>query len=145
MRLSPVLLLAAGLLAAAIVVPLSAPAAAPSASAGRAIAAPAATSAAASCRNLTVPRDLRTALTAAHHTPSNGPISRGSIYYGRCGATAYAIASFSRALADQPEKFRKLPGRGWKDMGDGFEDGCSAGARAPIPRALVRLWGTCRR
>lgn len=146
MRLSPVLLLAAGLLAAAIVVPLSAPAAAPSASAGRAIAAPAATSAAAaSCRNLTVPRDLRTALTAAHHTPSNGAISRGSIYYGRCGATAYAIASFSRALADQPEKFRKLPGRGWKDMGDGFEDGCSAGARAPIPRALVRLWGTCRR
>ncbi len=30
-------------------------------------------------------------------------------------------------------------------MGDGFEDGCSAGARWPIPKPLVRLWGTCRR
>lgn len=102
-------------------------------------------SAAPSCRNLAVPSGLRAALTSAHARPRDGAIARGSLYYGACGRTRYAIASFSKALADQPEKFRKLPGRAWKDIGDGFEDGCSASARWPIPRALVRLWGTCRR
>lgn len=101
--------------------------------------------AAASCRNLAVPSGLRAALTSAHARPRDGAIARGSLYYGACGGTRYAIASFSKALADQPEKFRKLPRKAWKDMGDGFEDGCDAGARSPIPRALVRLWGTCRR
>jgi len=97
------------------------------------------------CRNLAVPSGLRAALTAAHARPREGDIRRGSLYYGACGRTRYAIASFSKALADQPEKFRKLPGRPWRDMGDGFEDGCSAGARWPIPKPLVRLWGTCGR
>ncbi len=105
----------------------------------------AATGAAApACRNLTVPSGLRAALTHAHARPRDGAIGRGSLYYGSCGGTRYAIASFSKALADQPEKFRKLPGKAWKDMGDGFEDGCSAGARWPIPKPLVQLWGTCR-
>jgi hypothetical protein len=52
------------------------------------------------------------------------------------------IATFSKALADQPEKFRKLAGRPWVDKGDGFESGCGD-ARTPIPRALVRLWRLC--
>lgn len=106
---------------------------------------PATATAAASCHNLTVDAAVKTALTNAHARRRDGAIARGSVYYGRCGRTQYAIASFSKALADQPEKFRKLPGRGWKDMGDGFEDGCDAGARAPIPRALVTIWGTCQR
>lgn len=109
-----------------------------------ATAGPAATTAA-SCRNLTVDAGLKAALTTAHARRRDGAIARGSVYYGRCGRTRYAIASFSKALADQPEKFRKLPGKGWKDMGDGFEDGCDAGARAPIPHALVMIWGTCQR
>lgn len=103
------------------------------------------TAATPACVNLTVDAGLKAALTQAHANRRDGAIARGSVYYGRCGRTRYAIASFSKALADQPEKFRKLPGRAWKDMGDGFEDGCDAGARAPIPHALVMKWGTCRR
>jgi hypothetical protein len=98
-----------------------------------------------SCQNLRVESGLRAKLTAAHARPREGAISKGSIYYGRCGSTYYAIASFSKALADQPEKFRKLAGHGWVDKGDGFEDGCSAGARWPVPKALVALWHICRR
>lgn len=103
-----------------------------------------ATAAAPPCRNLTVDAATRAALLKAHDRPRDGRISAGSVYYGRCGTTRYAIASFSKALADQPEKFRKLPGRPWVDQGDGFEDGCG-NARRPIPQALVRLWGFCRR
>lgn len=100
--------------------------------------------AAPSCHNLAVDTATRAALYKAHDRPRDGTISKGSIYYGACGATKYAIAGFSKALADQPEKFRKLPGRPWVDQGDGFEDGCG-NARRPIPTALVRLWGFCRR
>ncbi len=98
-----------------------------------------------SCQNLPVTSDLRPALVKAHARPKEGTIAKGSLYYGRCGSTRYAIGSFTRALGDQPEKFRKLSGHAWKDMGDGFEDGCSAGARYPIPKALVKLWGVCKR
>jgi hypothetical protein len=105
---------------------------------------PAGSSAAPGCHNLVVDSATRTALYNAHARPREGRISKGSIYYGACGATKYAIASFSKALGDQPEKFRRLPGRRWVDKGDGFEDGC-AGARAPIPAALVHLWGFCKR
>lgn len=94
-----------------------------------------------SCRNLRVTTSVRLALRRAHGN-RDGPIEKGSVYYGRCGSTQYAIATFSEALADQPEKFRKLAGRRWVDKGDGFESGCGD-ARRPIPRALVRLWGFC--
>jgi hypothetical protein len=97
-----------------------------------------------SCQNLRIDPGLRAKLTAAHHRSREGAISKGSIYYGRCGSTHYAIATFSKALADQPEKFRKLAGHSWVDKGDGFEDGCDAGARSPIPKALVALWHVCR-
>jgi hypothetical protein len=100
--------------------------------------------AAPACHNLRVTNDVRSALKRAHgHAARDGPIERGSIYYGSCGGTQYAIAGFSKALADQPEKFRRLPGRRWVDQGDGFEAGCDAGARYPIPKALVRLWHVC--
>jgi hypothetical protein len=103
-------------------------------------AAPAGASAA--CKNLRVPDHVRTALKEAHGH-RDGAISKGSIYYGRCGRTRYAIASFSKALADQPEKFIKRRGHHWKDKGDGFENGCDRGARYPIPKALVKLWHVC--
>jgi hypothetical protein len=98
-------------------------------------------SSAPSCRNLRVTTSVRIALRRAHGN-RDGPIEKGSVYYGRCGSTQYAIATFSEALADQPEKFRKLAGRRWVDKGDGFEAGCGD-ARRPIPRALVRLWRLC--
>ena len=98
-------------------------------------------SSAPSCRNLRVTTSVRIALRRAHGN-RDGPIEKGSVYYGRCGSTQYAIVTFSEALADQPEKFRKLAGRRWVDKGDGFESGCGF-ARRPIPRALVRLWRFC--
>ena len=98
-------------------------------------------SSAPSCRNLRVTTSVRIALRRAHGN-RDGPIEKGSVYYGRCGLTQYAIATFSEALADQPEKFRKLAGRRWVDKGDGFETGCGD-ARRPIPRALVRSWRLC--
>lgn len=101
-------------------------------------------SGATTCRNLPITPGLKSALQQAHgRAASDGPIAKGSIYYGRCGSTRYAIATFSKALADQPEKFRKLAGRRWVDKGDGFENGCDASARRPIPKALVKLWGVC--
>jgi len=103
--------------------------------------APVSSSSAPSCRNLRVTTSVRIALRRAHGN-RDGPIEKGSVYYGRCGSTQYAIATFSEALADQPEKFRKLAGRRWVDKGDGFETGCGD-ARRPIPRALVRLWRFC--
>ena len=99
--------------------------------------------AAASCQNLKVTPGLRASLVAAHARPREGTIAPGSLYYGRCGKTYYAIGSFTKAGGDQPEKFRKLSGKAWADRGDGFEDGCSPGARAPIPKALVALWHIC--
>jgi hypothetical protein len=131
-RLPSTLVLAASAAAA-----LALPAAATSRPAAVAAAAP-------SCHNLTVDAGLRRALTRAHARPREGAISRGSIYYGRCGQTRYAIAGFSKAGGDQPEKFRRQPGKPWRDFGDGFEDGCS-NARYPIPRALVLIWGFCQR
>lgn len=104
---------------------------------------PAGSVAAPRCHNLAVDGATRAALYKAHGRPREGAISKGSIYYGRCGTTRYAIASFSKALGDQPEKFRRLPGRPWVDQGDGFENGCG-NARRPIPQALVRMWGFCR-
>jgi hypothetical protein len=99
--------------------------------------------AAGSCRNLRIPAALRASLVKAHDRPVDGAIEKGSVYYGVCGSTRYAVAVFSKALADQPEKFRKRPGQAWRDEGDGFENGCDAGARSPIPKALVSLWHIC--
>ena len=105
--------------------------------------------AAAGCRNLKAPASLRAALRTAHEhavgSPRDGAIVRGSVFYGLCGTTRYAIASFGKAVADQPEKFRKRAGSAWQDVGDGFEDGCAAPARRPVPSALVAAWRTCRR
>lgn len=105
------------------------------------LASPAALARAPSCKNLTVTDGVRHALKRAHGH-RDGAIAKGSVYYGRCCSTRYAIATFSKAVADQPEKFRRRAGHRWKDEGDGFETGCTS-ARRPIPKALVRIWGLC--
>ena len=100
-------------------------------------------------RNLEAPSSLRASLRAAHEravgSARDGAIAKGGVFYGGCGTTRYAIATFSKAVADQPQKFRKRAGKRWEDAGDGFEDGCSASARKPVPAALVTAWRTCRR
>lgn len=95
-----------------------------------------------SCRNLRVDSATRAALVKAHHRPRDGGLAKGSVYYGVCGSTHYAIGTFTKVGGDQPEKFSQLASRAWKDQGDGFENGCGT-ARRPIPLMLVRLWGFC--
>ncbi len=109
-----------------------------SAWAGTAAATPSATG----CVNLKASPAMKAQLLKVHDRPRDGKIRPGSVYYGRCGSTEYAIASFSK-VEDGPEKFRKLKGRGWRDFGDTFEDGCSIGARYPIPYEMVHVWGFC--
>lgn len=100
--------------------------------------------AAASCQNLRIGPTLRSALTQAHPQKKEGPIAKGSVYYGRCGSTRYALATFSNALADQPERFRRRAGHRWFDLGDtGDPFDCSSSNDYRIPHSLLRLWHVC--
>jgi hypothetical protein len=93
------------------------------------------------CRNLAAAPSVKTQLRAAYldahgaRTPVKGPLP-GSTYYGRCGTTRWAAATFSRprvGTTDQPETFRRLRGHRWRDRGDD-------GAFCKVPRALVAIW-----
>jgi hypothetical protein len=109
---------------------------------------PAAPAAAAStCANLRAPSTLHAKLSAAYQTAHRGSTKKqigplkGSTFYGRCGATHWAIAEFGFAdgseMDDQPETLRQLGGAGWKDRGDD-------GAICAVPHALTTLWGERR-
>jgi hypothetical protein len=70
-----------------------------------------------------------------------GPVGR--VYVGRCGRTRWALASFSVRIRgtffgtqDQPERFRRRPGRPWKDLGDTGGDPCGI-----VPKQLLVAWG----
>jgi hypothetical protein len=111
---------------------------------GVAISIPATSDAAKHCVNLESTKKVRKALKKAHkrltHSSSwRGP-RKGSVYYGRCGSTHYALASFKDpkfGYQDQPERFRRLKHHGWKDKGDTGGDGCGG----PTPRKLLHIWG----
>jgi hypothetical protein len=111
---------------------------------GVAISIPVASDARGHCVNLESTKKVRKALKKAHkrltHSSSwRGPRS-GSVYYGRCGSTHYALASFKDpqfGYQDQPERFRRLKHHGWKDKGDTGGDGCGG----PTPRKLLHIWG----
>ena len=99
-------------------------------------------SGATTCQNLPIPKTLHTLLAEAHGTAANdGPIAKGSIYYGRCGSTRYAIATFSKALADQPEKFRKLAGRALGRQGRRLRERLRRGRAPPDPEGARRSCG----
>jgi hypothetical protein len=93
------------------------------------------------CVNLTVTAALKTALLTAHrrndHAGATGP-RRGSVRYGRCTTTYYAIATFHDPVGGytyQPAVLRRETGHRWLDLGD------SAGNPCPfVPRALARIW-----
>jgi hypothetical protein len=72
-----------------------------------------------------------------------GP-EQGRTYYGRYGATEYAVASFDfrrGEIDDQPEVFRRSVGGRWTDTGDTGGDVCPP--RIPLP--LLRTWKwSCR-
>ena len=86
---------------------------------------------------------MRKALKKAHKRltdrPFTGPV-KGSVYYGRCGKTHYALATFKDkglGTTDQPERFKRRRHHRWKDYGDTGGDGCGA----PTPRKLLHIWG----
>jgi hypothetical protein len=102
---------------------------------------PLAANAAATCHQLNVTKHVKKQLRAAHaritNRPFTGPHKR--VYYGHCGPTAYALASFKDnkvGFGDQPERFKRREGHGWKDRGDTGGDVCGA-----APRVLLREWG----
>jgi hypothetical protein len=103
---------------------------------------PAAGTAASSCVKLRPTKALKRGLRAAHRRVTSRPFGgprRGSVYYGRCGPTWYALADFKDfelGYQDQPERFRRRPHHRWKDRGDTGGDVCRA-----APRALLRRWG----
>jgi hypothetical protein len=88
-----------------------------------------------------VKAQLHSAFLRLHSTIAprriRGPL-KGRTYYGRYGATKYAVATFSidGGTDDQPEVFRRPAGRGWHDLGDTGGEICPG--RIPLP--LIKLW-----
>ncbi|MEW2045129.1 hypothetical protein [Streptomyces sp. NPDC005476] len=114
------------------------------------------------CRSLTVPQDVKDAVTRAYRRSQPGlahitPV-KGTFYYGRCDGSFYAGAAFTPTgdatenelvqLQDEggAEKyFTRAEGGAWTFVaGDGFPRdprGCAAVQEIPAPLAV--LWGDC--
>jgi hypothetical protein len=95
------------------------------------------------CKSMPVTSTLRALLRTAHHhvftRNFEGPPQK-STYYGRCGLTYYAVASFLSpplGYTDQPEVFKRKPGHSWKDQGDTGGDLCGS---KKVPASLLKLW-----
>jgi len=122
------------------------------------IAAPPSTAGAAAetgCRVLTVPASLGATLLAlhlhymqhqpdVHHVKLAGPVGR--VHLGICGTERYALADFDATyngldfgIQDQPERFTRPAGRGWRDIGNTGGDPCGA-----APTALLVAWKIVR-
>lgn len=97
--------------------------------------------AATSCKKLKVTSELRADLRKAHSRVTDRPFTGPSTTkYGRCGTRYYALGWMKDeelGYQDQPERFTRLTGHGWKDRGDTGGPPCDTG----FPRALLRLWG----
>lgn len=85
---------------------------------------------------------LRTAFLHTHKRYTSaqvkGPL-KGTTYYGRYGQTKYAFATFSIPrfrTQDQPELFKRLPGRAWRDRGDTGGEIC----KRDVPLPLIKVW-----
>jgi hypothetical protein len=105
---------------------------------------------AAACQLLRSNSHLRRTLKRVHvkfQRKSNPSISTkgplGRVYYGRCGSTFYALASFSHrtpqqnlGTQDQPEHFTRAVHGRWRDKGDTGGDVCGT-----APHELIQLWG----
>jgi hypothetical protein len=124
--------------------------------AGPAAASPAPpTRAAVSCRALATPASLGATLLALHraymrhqpdvHKPKiTGPV--GHVYLGVCGSQRYALAAFDATynglyfgVTDQPERFVKPAGGGWRDIGNTGGAPCGS-----APTALLVAWNIVR-
>jgi hypothetical protein len=111
--------------------------------------------AAAGCAVLTAPSSLGKTLLNLHrdymkaqpdtHNPTiTGPV--GAVHLGVCTGEKYAIASFDQryngayfGTTDQPERFQKPPGEGWRDIGNTGGDPCGS-----MPTQLLIAWKIVR-
>lgn len=94
---------------------------------------------AASCSNQKVTSSAKADILAAHK--GKATFVKGSLFYGKCGSTYYAAATFTAkgvGTTDQPESFKKSGGT-WKDLGDG---GCDP-SNHQIPSSLKKIWKLC--
>ncbi len=107
--------------------------------------APTASADSATCRARPVSADLKLDLRRAHKKVTDrgfwGPTK---VLLGRCDSDAgtkfYALAWFKDkelGYQDQPERFTRRKGQGWKDLGDTGGPPCDTG----FPKALLRAWG----
>jgi len=108
-----------------------------------------------SCRVLATPASLGPTLLALHrtymlhqpdvHKPKiTGPVGR--VYLGVCGLERYALADFDATynglyfgVQDQPERFVKPAGGGWRDIGNTGGEPCGS-----APTALLEAWKIVR-
>lgn len=108
-----------------------------------------------SCRALATPASLGATLLALHrtymlHQPDvhkpriTGPV--GHVYLGVCGSERYALADFDATynglyfgVQDQPERFVKPAGQGWRDIGNTGGEPCGS-----APTALLKAWKIVR-
>ena len=111
--------------------------------------------AASSCRALPTPASLGATLLALHrtymlHQPDvhkpriTGPVGR--VHLGVCGSERYALAVFDATynglyfgVTDQPERFVKPAGGGWRDIGNTGGPPCGS-----APTALLVAWKIVR-
>jgi len=109
----------------------------------------------ASCRALVSPSSLGTTLLDLHrdymrHRPDTrnpkitGPV--GPVDLGICSGKKYALATFDARYngfyfgpTDQPERFIKPPGGGWRDIGNTGGAPCGS-----MPTALLVAWKIVR-
>jgi hypothetical protein len=140
------LVLAVAAAALALVTTTAGPAAASAAAPARA---------ATSCRALATPASLGATLLALHraymrhqpdvHKPKiTGPVGR--VYLGVCGSRRYALADFDATynglyfgVTDQPERFVKPAGGGWRDIGNTGGEPCGS-----APTGLLVAWKIVR-
>ena len=111
--------------------------------------------AASNCRVLSTPSSLGVTLLShhrayMHHRPAvhkptiPGPVGR--VYLGICGSKRYALTDFDATynglyfgVEDQPERFVKPAGAGWRDIGNTGGDPCGS-----APLALLKAWKLVR-
>jgi hypothetical protein len=93
------------------------------------------------CMNLAITAAVRAELL-------DGDLDRGSVYYGRCGDTYWAVGTYTGPIGSENYSFRRNRGqRTWEDLG-GVSDNSHL---CLVPLELVLIWGfrddplNCRR
>jgi hypothetical protein len=87
------------------------------------------------CTNLRLTESVRAQLL-------DGKLDAGSVYYGKCGDTYWAIGHYTGPIGGEGYRFRRKSGqRRWENLGGVSDESHLCG----VPRPLLRIWmGTYR-